>query len=121
MALNLPQVAGKALIFAGRAGTSLTAEIGLMRAGEQFAAMEMMGVDPMRRIIVPRFVGSVISMPILAIIFSVIGIVLTIFLAMLGFWFMSLDEFTLEQDSSSDFYSSVSVSAEGSGAALNAA
>lgn len=58
---------------------------------------------------------------ILAIIFSVIGIVLTIFLAMLGFWFMSLDEFTLEQDSSSDFYSSVSVSAEGSGAALNAA
>ena len=63
-----------ALLFAGRAGTSLTAEIGLMRAGEQFAAMEMMGVDPMRRIIVPRFVGSVISMPILAIIFSAIGI-----------------------------------------------
>ena len=54
--------------------TSLTAEIGLMRAGEQLAAMEMMGVDPMRRIIVPRFVGSVISMPILAIIFSAIGI-----------------------------------------------
>ena len=63
-----------ALLFAGRAGTSLTAEIGLMRAGEQLAAMEMMGVDPMRRIIVPRFVGSVISMPILAIIFSAIGI-----------------------------------------------
>ena len=62
-----------ALLFAGRAGTSLTAEIGLMRAGEQLAAMEMMGVDPMRRIIVPRFVGSVISMPILAIIFSAIG------------------------------------------------
>ena len=62
-----------ALLFAGRAGTSLTAEIGLMRAGEQLA-MEMMGVDPMRRIIVPRFVGSVISMPILAIIFSAIGI-----------------------------------------------
>ena len=63
-----------ALLFAGRAGPSLTAEIGLMRAGEQLAAMEMMGVDPMRRIIVPRFVGSVISMPILAIIFSAIGI-----------------------------------------------
>lgn len=63
-----------ALLFAGRAGTSLTAEIGLMRAGEQFAAMEMMGVDPLRRIIAPRFVGSVISMPILSIIFSAIGI-----------------------------------------------
>lgn len=63
-----------ALLFAGRAGTSLTAEIGLMRAGEQLAAMEMMGVDPLRRIIVPRFVGSVISMPILAVIFSAVGI-----------------------------------------------
>jgi len=63
-----------ALLFAGRAGTSLTAEIGLMKAGEQLAAMEMMGVDPIRRIIAPRFVGSVISMPVLAIIFSAIGI-----------------------------------------------
>lgn len=64
-----------ALLFAGRAGTSLTAEIGLMRAGEQLAAMEMMGVDPLRRIIVPRFLATVISMPILATIFSAIGIV----------------------------------------------
>jgi phospholipid/cholesterol/gamma-HCH transport system permease protein len=64
-----------ALLFAGRAGTSLTAEIGLMRAGEQLAAMEMMGVDPLRRIIAPRFVGTVISMPVLAAIFSAVGIV----------------------------------------------
>ncbi|EJW96964.1 ABC transporter, permease component YrbE, partial [gut metagenome] len=58
-----------ALLFAGRAGTALTAEIGLMRAGEQLAAMEMMGVDPMRRVLAPRFVAVFISMPILATIF----------------------------------------------------
>ncbi len=64
-----------ALLFAGRAGTSLTAEIGLMRSGEQLAAMEMMGVDPVRRIVVPRFLGVAISMPVLAIIFSAIGVI----------------------------------------------
>lgn len=64
-----------ALLFAGRAGTSLTAEIGLMRAGEQLAAMEMMGVDPIRRIVAPRFLGVAISMPILTLIFSAIGII----------------------------------------------
>lgn len=64
-----------ALLFAGRAGTALTAEIGLMRAGEQLAAMEMMGVDPMRYVIAPRFIGAVISMPVLALIFSAIGII----------------------------------------------
>lgn len=63
-----------ALLFAGRAGTSLTAEIGLMRAGEQLAAMEMMGVDPIQRIIAPRFVGAAIAMPILCIIFNAVGI-----------------------------------------------
>ncbi len=64
-----------ALLFAGRAGTALTAEIGLMRAGEQLSAMEMMGVDPLRRVIAPRFVAAFISMPILALIFSAVGIV----------------------------------------------
>ena len=64
-----------ALLFAGRAGTSLTAEIGLMRAGEQLAAMEMMGVDPVRRIMAPRFAGVMISMPVLAMIFSTMGII----------------------------------------------
>ena len=63
-----------ALLFAGRAGTSLTAEIGLMRAGEQVAAMEMMGVDPVRRVLAPRFLGVLISMPCLASIFSAVGI-----------------------------------------------
>lgn len=63
-----------ALLFAGRAGTSLTAEIGLMKAGEQLAAMEMMAVDPRTRVLAPRFLGGVISMPLLAVLFSSIGI-----------------------------------------------
>lgn len=64
-----------ALLFAGRAGTSLTAEIGLMRAGEQLSAMEMMAVDPVRRILAPRFWGGVIAMPLLAAVFSAVGII----------------------------------------------
>ena len=64
-----------ALLFAGRAGTSLTAEIGLMRAGEQLSAMEMMGVDPIARILAPRFWAGVFTMPILAAVFSAMGIV----------------------------------------------
>ena len=63
-----------ALLFAGRAGTSLTAEIGLMKAGEQLAAMEMMAVDPRARVLAPRFIGGVVSMPLLAALFSAIGI-----------------------------------------------
>ncbi len=63
-----------ALLFAGRAGTSLTAEIGLMKAGEQLAAMEMMAIDPKSRVLSPRFLAGMVSMPILAILFSAIGI-----------------------------------------------
>ena len=63
-----------ALLFAGRAGTSLTAEIGLMKAGEQLAAMEMMAIDPKIRVLAPRFLAGMISMPILAVLFSAIGI-----------------------------------------------
>lgn len=63
-----------ALLFAGRAGSALTAEIGLMKATEQLASMEMMGVDPLWRIISPRFWAGLISMPILAAIFSAIAI-----------------------------------------------
>jgi phospholipid/cholesterol/gamma-HCH transport system permease protein len=63
-----------ALLFAGRAGTSLTAEIGLMKAGEQLAAMEMMAVDTKSRILAPRFIAGVFSMPLLAVLFSAIGI-----------------------------------------------
>jgi phospholipid/cholesterol/gamma-HCH transport system permease protein len=63
-----------ALLFAGRAGTSLTAEIGLMKAGEQLAAMELMAIDPRSRVLAPRFLGGIVSMPILAALFSSIGI-----------------------------------------------
>lgn len=63
-----------ALLFAGRAGTSLTAEIGLMKAGEQLTAMEMMAVDPLRRVLGPRFWGGMIAMPMLAAIFSAVAI-----------------------------------------------
>ena len=63
-----------ALLFAGRAGTALASEIGLMRATDQLSAMEMMAVDPIERVVVPRFLGGVIAMPLLAAIFSVIGV-----------------------------------------------
>ena len=71
-----------ALLFAGRAGTSLTAEIGLMKAGEQFSAMEMMAVDPIRRIIAPRFWAGVIVVPLLTAVFNAVGI--------LGGWIVSV-------------------------------
>jgi phospholipid/cholesterol/gamma-HCH transport system permease protein len=63
-----------ALLFAGRAGTSLTAEIGLMKAGEQLAAMELMAVDPKSRVLAPRFIAGVVAMPVLALLFSAVGI-----------------------------------------------
>ena len=63
-----------ALLFAGRAGTAITAEIGLMKATEQLSAMEMMAVSPIARVIAPRFWAGVISMPILAALFSMVGI-----------------------------------------------
>jgi phospholipid/cholesterol/gamma-HCH transport system permease protein len=64
-----------ALLFAGRAGSALTAEIGLMKATEQLSGMEMMAVDPIHRIISPRFLASFISMPLLAALFSSVGII----------------------------------------------
>ena len=63
-----------ALLFAGRAGSALTAEIGLMKATEQLSGMEMMAVNPMQRVVAPRFLAGVISMPLLATIFSAVGI-----------------------------------------------
>ncbi len=63
-----------ALLFAGRAGSALTAEIGLMKATEQLSGLEMMAVDPVHRIIAPRFLAGFISMPLLAGIFSAVGI-----------------------------------------------
>ena len=78
VALSLTRELGPvvtALLFAGRAGTSLTAEIGLMKAGEQLTAMEMMAVNPIERVIAPRFWAGVVAMPILAAIFSAVGII----------------------------------------------
>ena len=63
-----------ALLFASRAGSAITAEIGLMKATEQLSAMEMMAVDPLARVVAPRFWGGVISMPLLAALFSAMGI-----------------------------------------------
>lgn len=85
VALSLTRELGPvvtALLFAGRAGTSLTAEIGLMKAGEQIAAMEVMAVDPIRRVLAPRFWGGAIAMPVLAAVFSMVGI--------LGGWFVGV-------------------------------
>ena len=64
-----------ALLFAGRAGTSITAEIGLMKAGEQLSAMEMMAVDPIKIVIAPRMLAGIIAMPLLAAIFNAVGII----------------------------------------------
>jgi len=63
-----------ALLFAGRAGTALTSEIGLMRATDQLAAMEMMAVDPLRRVVAPRLLGGIVALPLLTAIFDGIGI-----------------------------------------------
>ena len=71
-----------ALLFAGRAGSALTAEIGLMKATEQLAGMEMMAVDPLRRVVAPRFLAGLLSMPLLAAIFSAVGV--------LGGWFVGV-------------------------------
>ena len=78
VALSLVRELGpvvSALLFAGRAGTSLTAEIGLMRAGEQLSAMEMMAIDPVKRILAPRFWGGIIALPLLSAVFSAVGII----------------------------------------------
>ena len=78
VALSLTRELGPvvtALLYAGRAGTSLTAEIGLMKAGEQLAAMDMMAVNPVDRILAPRFWAGIISMPLLATLFSAAGVI----------------------------------------------
>ena len=77
VALSMIQELGPvvtALLFAGRAGTSLASEIGLMRATDQLSAMEMMAVDPIRRVAVPRFLGGIVAMPFLAAIFTSVGL-----------------------------------------------
>lgn len=77
LALSISRELGpviSALLFAGRAGSALTAEIGLMKATEQIASMDMMGVDPLGRIIYPRFVAGIIALPLLSLIFSAVAV-----------------------------------------------
>ncbi|CDZ78702.1 putative phospholipid ABC transporter permease protein MlaE [Legionella massiliensis] len=77
LALSIARELGpviSALLFAGRAGSALTAEIGLMKATEQLASMDMMGVDPLGRVVYPRFLAGLISLPVLALIFSAVAI-----------------------------------------------
>ncbi|MDZ7842225.1 MAG: lipid asymmetry maintenance ABC transporter permease subunit MlaE [Gammaproteobacteria bacterium] len=77
VALSLTRELGPvltALLFAGRAGSALTAEIGLMKATEQLAAMEMMAVDPINRVVAPRFLAGIIAMPLLAALFTAVGV-----------------------------------------------
>ena len=77
LALSIARELGpvvSALLFAGRAGSALTAEIGLMKTTEQLASMNMMGVDPLARIVYPRFLAGLISLPALSLIFSAVAI-----------------------------------------------
>ncbi len=78
-----------ALLFAGRAGSALTAEIGLMKATEQLASMEMIGVDPLKRIVSPRLWAGIVSLPMLTVIFAAIGILGG---KMVGVDFLGVDE-----------------------------
>ena len=94
-----------ALLFAGRAGSALTAEIGLMKTTEQLSGMEMMAVNPMKRVIAPRFIAGFISMPLLATIFSAVGVMGAYLVAveMLGldsgaFWSQPQNTVDLYQD-----------------------
>lgn len=77
LALSITRELGpviSALLFAGRAGSALTAEIGLMKATEQLSSMEMMGVDPIGRVVYPRFVAGLIALPLLSLIFAAVAI-----------------------------------------------
>ena len=108
VALSLVRELGpvvSALLFAGRAGSALTAEIGLMKATEQLSGMEMMAVDPVRRVVVPRFVAGCLSMPLLAAMFSAIGVFGGYFVGvgLLGvdsgaFWSQMQDKVDLNED-----------------------
>jgi phospholipid/cholesterol/gamma-HCH transport system permease protein len=95
-----------ALLFAGRAGSALTAEIGLMKATEQLAGMEMMAVNPVVRVIAPRFVGGVIAMPLLAALFSAIG-VLGGHIVGVGLLGVDAGSFWSQMQSGVDFYDDI--------------
>jgi len=95
-----------ALLFSGRAGSALTAEIGLMKATEQLSGMEMMAVDPVKRIIAPRFFAGCLSMPLLASLFSMVGVLGGYFV---GVGLLGVDEgaFWTQMKSKIDFYDDI--------------
>lgn len=95
-----------ALLFAGRAGSALTAEIGLMKATEQLSAMEMMAVDPLHRVVAPRFLAGVIATPLLAALFSAVGVMGGYFV---GVGLLGVDEGTFwsQMQDSVDLYDDV--------------
>ncbi len=103
-----------ALLFAGRAGTALASEIGLMRATDQLSGMEMMAVDPVKRVVAPRFLGAVIAMPLLAVIFSAMGIfgawlegVIIVGVDEGQFWSQMQSQVQLHEDVMSGVYKSI--------------
>ncbi len=95
-----------ALLFAGRAGSALTAEIGLMKATEQLSSMEMMAVDPIKRIISPRFYAGVLSVPLLAALFSMVGVLGG---HMVGVGLLGVDDgsYWSQMQASIDFYDDI--------------
>ena len=104
LALSITRELGpviSALLFAGRAGSALTAEIGLMKATEQLVSMDMMGVDPIARVIYPRFLAGVIALPLLALIFSAVAIY--------GGYFIGVDWLGVDSGS---FWSNMQVSVD---------
>lgn len=109
VALSLVRELGpvvSALLFAGRAGSALTAEIGLMKTTEQLAAMEMMAVDPLQRVVAPRLLAGIFAMPLLAAIFSAVGIYGGYFV---GVGLLGVDEgsFWSQMQASVDLYEDV--------------
>ena len=95
-----------ALLFSGRAGSALTAEIGLMKATEQLSGMEMMAVDPIKRVIAPRLLAGIISMPLLAGIFSAVGILGSYFVGV-GLLGVDSGAFWSQMQSKVDFFADI--------------
>lgn len=95
-----------ALLFAGRAGSALTAEIGLMKVTEQLPAMEMMAVDPFKRVVAPRFLAGIISVPLLAAMFSAIGVIGGYFVAV-GMLGVDGGAFWSQMQAKVDFYDDI--------------
>jgi phospholipid/cholesterol/gamma-HCH transport system permease protein len=109
VALSLVRELGpvlSALLFSGRAGSALTAEIGLMKATEQLAGMEMMAVDPIKRVIAPRLLAGIISLPLLAAIFSAIGIIGSYFVGV-GLLGVDAGAFWSQMTAKVDFYDDI--------------